>query len=103
MPPVNTVIVPFSTLPHDSDGVLWSHVGRLCVRTSARPSVVRQSVRPNFRANKWVLFDIYVTYSHTTHNWLVSECYVTQFSFYVTDHIKNDNLRSINGFSPNVV
>ena len=28
----------------DSDGVLWFHVDRPCIRTSVRPSVVRPTV-----------------------------------------------------------
>ena len=35
----------FYTPPHDSGGVLWFHVERLCVC----PSVSRQSIRPSIR------------------------------------------------------
>ena len=36
-------IFPFYTQPHDSGGVLWFHVGRLCVH----PSISHTSIRPS--------------------------------------------------------
>ena len=37
--------IHFYTPPHDSSGVLWSHVGRPCVRPCVLPSICLKSVR----------------------------------------------------------
>ena len=50
------VVRYYVTPPHDSGGVLWFHVGYLCVHPSVHQSVVHPSVHPyfHFQTITWV-------------------------------------------------